>query len=73
MTPLYTLAQRKRYQLDAKQYAGRSEVWQTSRQAFFYPRGDCEDHAIALADWLIEMGEDARWRSAKWTAAATPG
>jgi len=60
MTPLYVLAQRKRYLLDEKQYAGRVDVWQSSRQAFYYPRGDCEDHAIALADWLIEMGEDAR-------------
>ncbi|MFY0676060.1 MAG: hypothetical protein JXR18_02130 [Neptuniibacter sp.] len=60
MTPLYALAQRKSYQLDSKQYAGRVEVWQSSKQAFFYPRGDCEDHAIILADWLIEMGEDAR-------------
>lgn len=58
--PLYVLAQRKSYQLDVEQYAGREEVWQSSRQAYFYPRGDCEDHAILLADWLISMGEDAR-------------
>lgn len=60
MVPLYILSQRKQYQLDANQYAGREEVWQSSRQAFYYPRGDCEDHAIVLADWLIENGEDAR-------------
>lgn len=60
MVPLYILSQRKRYQLDASQYAGREEVWQSSRQAFYYPRGDCEDHAIVLADWLIENGHDAR-------------
>lgn len=60
MMPLYVLSQRKSYMLDSKQYAGRPEVWQSSRQAFLYPRGDCEDHAIALADWLIEMNEDAR-------------
>ncbi len=58
--PLYVLAQRKTYMLDADQYANRPEVWQSSREAFLYTRGDCEDHAIALADWLIEMGEDAR-------------
>ncbi|MDO9225978.1 MAG: hypothetical protein Q8M09_15350 [Pseudomonadota bacterium] len=23
-------------------------------------RGDCEDHALALADWLIGLGKDAR-------------
>ncbi|MGD8560679.1 MAG: hypothetical protein PVH04_13500, partial [Gammaproteobacteria bacterium] len=57
MMPLYVLSQRKRYILDDKLYPGRSEVWQSSRQAFYYPRGDCEDHAIALTDWLIEMGE----------------
>lgn len=60
MTPLFVLSQRKSYQLDAKQYANRADVWQSSRQAFYYPRGDCEDHAIVLADWLIEKGEDAR-------------
>jgi len=60
MTPLYILSQRKSYQLDGKQYANRADVWQSSRQAFYYPRGDCEDHAIVLADWLIEKGEDAR-------------
>lgn len=60
MMPLYVLAQRKSYMLDSEQYDGRAEVWQTSRQAFLYPRGDCEDHALALADWLIAMNEDAR-------------
>jgi hypothetical protein len=66
MMPLYVLSQRKRYILDDKLYPGRSEVWQSSRQAFYYPRGDCEDHAIALADWLIEMGEDARVVLGDW-------
>lgn len=60
MMPLYVLSQRKTYMLDSTQYLGREEVWQSSRQAFLYPRGDCEDHSLALADWLIEMGEDAR-------------
>jgi hypothetical protein len=58
--PLYVLAQRKSYLLDEKQYFGKADVWQSSRQAYHYPRGDCEDHAILLADWLIAMGEDAR-------------
>lgn len=57
--PLQVLAQRKQYMLD-KMNNGSDEIWQSSRQAFFFPRGDCEDHAIALADWLIDMGEDAR-------------
>ena len=60
MLPLYALAQRKQYQLDAQQYAGRQEVWQTSREAYAFARGDCEDHALILADWLMAMGEDAR-------------
>jgi len=66
MTPLFVLSQRKRYMLDENLYPGRSEVWQSSRQAFYYPRGDCEDHAIALADWLIAMGEDARVVLGDW-------
>jgi hypothetical protein len=36
------------------------DVWQTSKQAYYWLRGDCEDHAILLADWLIEMGYNAR-------------
>lgn len=58
--PLLTLSMRKRYEYDHLQYGGLQEVWQTSRQAYYYTRGDCEDHALALADWLIEMGYDAR-------------
>lgn len=58
--PLYTLAMRKKYQLDYLNYPGRHEIWQNSYEAFHFTRGDCEDHAIALADWLIAMGEDAR-------------
>ena len=58
--PLYALAQKKQYQYDHLQYSGLADVWQNSIQAFYYTRGDCEDHAIALADWLIEMGCHAR-------------
>ncbi|WP_226665125.1 transglutaminase-like domain-containing protein [Microbulbifer aggregans] len=58
--PLYTLAIRKEYQYDHLQYAGLADIWQTSRQAYFQKRGDCEDHAILLADWLINLGVDAR-------------
>ncbi|AOS96063.1 Transglutaminase-like superfamily protein [Microbulbifer aggregans] len=58
--PLYTLATRKEYQYDHLQYSGLADIWQTSRQAFFQKRGDCEDHAILLADWLINLGVDAR-------------
>ncbi len=58
--PLYTLGLRKRYEYDHLQYSGLKDVWQNSRQAYYYTRGDCEDHAMILADWLIEMGIDAR-------------
>jgi hypothetical protein len=58
--PLYTLALKKKYQYDHLQYSGLADVWQNSRQAYYFSRGDCEDHSIALADWLISMGQDAR-------------
>lgn len=57
--PLYVLARRKVYQLDSEQY-GVDEMWQNSAQAFQLLRGDCEDHALVLADWLISEGLDAR-------------
>ncbi len=57
--PLYFLAQRKVYQYDQEQYQ-RGDVWQNSAQAWVYLRGDCEDHAMILADWLIAEGFDAR-------------
>ena len=57
--PLYVLAKRKTYQLDQQQY-GQGDVWQTSAAAYSRLRGDCEDHALALADWLISEGLDAR-------------
>ena len=58
--PLYVLASRKIYQLDHLQYSGITDIWQNSAQAFKQTRGDCEDHAIALADWLINLGMDAQ-------------
>lgn len=58
--PLYALSERMRYQLDKQQFQGREEVWLTTLQAWSRAKGDCEDHAILLADWLIEMGMDAR-------------
>lgn len=58
--PLYTLGIKKRYQYDHLQHSGLADVWQNSLQAFYYARGDCEDHSVALADWLICLGKDAR-------------
>ncbi|WP_448564651.1 transglutaminase domain-containing protein [Thalassotalea ganghwensis] len=57
--PLYAIAQLKTYQTDDLQY-GVPEMWQNSAQAYVTPRGDCEDHALILADWLIAEGIDAR-------------
>lgn len=36
------------------------DVWQTSQGAFLKGKGDCEDHAVILADPLIDIGLDAR-------------
>jgi len=58
--PMQTLASRLKYKTDKNQFKGMADVWQTSKQAYYWLRGDCEDHAILLADWLIEMGYDAR-------------
>jgi hypothetical protein len=58
--PMQTLSSRLKYVPDKHQFHGRPEVWQTSKQAYYRLRGDCEDHAILLADWLMEMGHDAR-------------
>ncbi|MCC4798358.1 transglutaminase domain-containing protein [Enterovibrio norvegicus] len=60
LIPMLTIARKKKYQYDHEQYKGNMEVWQSSKQSYFYPSGDCEDHAILLADWLIELGYDAR-------------
>ncbi len=53
------VAQRLRYQYDKEQFGGR-DIWQTSKEAYERMRGDCEDHAILLADWLSTLGFDAR-------------
>ena len=59
--PLATLSQRKHYLIDHRLYGTHmQDIWQNSKQAFAYSRGDCEDHAILLADWLISMGLDAK-------------
>ena len=37
-----------------------NDTWQTSLQTYVDRWGDCEDHAILLADWMIGLGYDAR-------------
>lgn len=58
--PWLTLAKKKEYMTDLVAHNGMEDIWQNSYQAYKYTRGDCEDHAIALSDWLISMGYDAR-------------
>ena len=57
---LQYLQTRLKYQLDEVGYKDRKEVWQTAKESYVKLRGDCEDHAILLADWLIGLGYDAR-------------
>lgn len=38
----------------------KDDVWLTSKEFFTYRIGDCEDHAILLADWMIENNWDAK-------------
>jgi hypothetical protein len=55
------LYNRLRYQPDSRHFPGRTEVWQSSAQTYRSMRGDCEDFAILLADWLRTAGGyDAR-------------
>ncbi|MDF1630513.1 MAG: hypothetical protein P1U78_12020 [Alcanivoracaceae bacterium] len=58
--PWYAVAQRLSYQRDHHRYAGRLDVWQTGAESWRLGSGDCEDHALLLADWLNRQGEDAR-------------
>ncbi len=58
--PMYEVSSNLQYELDSLQFNGREEVWMTSIQAWSRRKGDCEDHAILLADWLIDLGFDAR-------------
>ncbi|MFN3714743.1 MAG: hypothetical protein ACK4SX_13890 [Alcanivoracaceae bacterium] len=57
--PWYAVSQRIRYLRDHHRYLGRNDVWQTGPESWSLRTGDCEDHALLLADWLINMGEDA--------------
>ena len=58
--PLEFVRTKVKYQLDRFGYDNRPEVWQTAKQTLSMHHGDCEDHAIVLADWLIGLGYDAR-------------
>lgn len=58
--PLNYLQTRLKYQYDEVDSKSREEVWQTSKESYIKLHGDCEDHAILLADWFIGLGYDAR-------------
>ena len=52
------VAERTKYQRDEVDFAG--DTWLTAEELWLKRRGDCEDHAILIADWLIKLGHDAR-------------
>ncbi len=43
-----------------EEFFGRMEVWQLAKDTYHRRRGDCEDTAILLGDWLGASGFDAR-------------
>lgn len=57
--PLLAVSLRVRYVRDDEIKAG-DDTWQTSLETYVDMHGDCEDHAILLADWMIDLGYDAR-------------
>jgi hypothetical protein len=57
--PLLAVSLRIRYMRD-DMFIPNAESWQTSLQTYIRRWGDCKDHAILLADWLIGLGYDAR-------------
>ena len=57
--PLEFISEHLTYRSDPELF-GVGDVWQTSAQVYKRGFGDCEDHAVLLADWLSGMGHDAR-------------
>ena len=75
------IAQKIRYSRDKTQHSV-LEAWQTSKQITKRLRGDCEDHAILLADWLnmtqfkafVECGKykvNRKWEGHCWVVYAS--
>jgi predicted transglutaminase-like cysteine proteinase len=54
------VARTLKYVADEDQFNGRQEVWQTASECIKNGAGDCEDHCITLADWLITEGYEIR-------------
>jgi hypothetical protein len=61
------------YEHDPAQHLGRSDVWHTSAESLDLKKGDCEDHAILLADWLIAEGYQARVACGTMTGRGVEG
>ena len=57
--PLLAVSLRIRYMRD-DEIKINDDTWQTSPETYVRMWGDCEDHAILLADWMIGLGYDAR-------------
>ncbi|HQO58918.1 MAG TPA: transglutaminase domain-containing protein [Candidatus Omnitrophota bacterium] len=57
--PLLAVSLRVRYMRD-DDISVDEDTWQTAPETYVRMAGDCEDHAILLADWMVELGYDAR-------------
>lgn len=57
--PLLAVSLRVKYMRDDEIKIG-DDTWQTSIETYVRMWGDCEDQSILLADWMIELGYDAR-------------
>ncbi|UFS63572.1 transglutaminase-like domain-containing protein [Sulfurimonas sp. HSL-3221] len=57
---MHHISRHMHYVRDEQQFKGYAEIWLSSEEAYLSGRGDCEDHAILLADWLEGIGYDAR-------------
>ena len=54
------VAKTVKYEKDDKHFNGRLDVWQTAAETLSFRVGDCEDHSILLADWLVSEGYEVR-------------
>ncbi|HPN55431.1 MAG TPA: transglutaminase domain-containing protein [Candidatus Omnitrophota bacterium] len=57
--PLLAVSLRVRYTRD-DEITVNEDIWQTGPETYLRMAGDCEDHAILLADWMTSLGYDTR-------------
>ncbi|MFA5260365.1 MAG: transglutaminase family protein [Candidatus Omnitrophota bacterium] len=57
--PLLAVSLRVQYSRD-DEIKVNEDIWQTAPETYVNMAGDCEDHAILLADWMMGLGYDAR-------------